>query len=114
MNKQLSTCGFSLIEVLIAVFILTVGLLGIAGLYINSFKRTEDAYWHALATSQLAILTEQQKAGVIDYSTWSKECEKLFPHGDCKYEAGKITICWGRKNKKCMEISLKIITPFQG
>lgn len=106
MNKRLNTDGFSLIEVLIAVFILTVGLFGIAGLYINSLKRTEDAYWHALATSQLTILTEQQKAGVIDYSTWSKECEKLLPRGACKYADGKVTICWGRKyktdNKRCL------------
>jgi type IV pilus assembly protein PilV len=103
MNKQLSTYGFSLIEVLIATFILTVGLLGIAGLYINSLKRTENAYWHTLATSQMIILAEQLKAGTIDYSTWSKECGKLLPHGECKYEDGKITICWDKNGiKRCL------------
>ncbi|MEI8054921.1 MAG: prepilin-type N-terminal cleavage/methylation domain-containing protein [bacterium] len=64
MIKQINiSYGFSLVEVLIAVFILTVGLLGIAGLYINSLKRTEDAYRRTLATSQLIVLMEQQKAG---------------------------------------------------
>jgi len=98
MIKQLSIAlGFSLIEVLIAVFILTLGLLGVAGLYINSLKRTEDAYWRTLATSQLVALMEQQKAGVN--LKWS-ECGNLLPHGECKIETGKIKICWDRKNKK--------------
>ena len=98
MIKRLNaTLGFSLIEVLVAVFILAVGLLGVAGLYINSLKRTEDAYWRTLATSQLVALMEQQKAG--DNLKLS-ECENLLPHGECKIEARKIKICWNRKNKE--------------
>ncbi|CAL7963884.1 type IV pilus assembly protein PilV [Gammaproteobacteria bacterium] len=98
MIKQLNVAlGFSLIEILIAVFILAIGLLGVAGLYITSLKRTEDAYWRTLATSQLVSLMEQQKAG--DNLKWS-ECENLLPHGECKIDTGKIKICWDRKNKK--------------
>lgn len=36
--------GFTLIEVMIAVFILTVCLLGFTGIYINVLKNTQDIY----------------------------------------------------------------------
>ena len=85
--------GFSLIEVLIASFILTFGLLGITGLCISSLKRTEDAYWRTIATSQLMAMAELQK----------NDCEDLLPHGECTYEAQKITICWDKKDgKQCL------------
>jgi len=39
------TCsGFTLIEVMIAVFILTVCLLGFTGVYINVLKNTQNTY----------------------------------------------------------------------
>ncbi len=102
--KQLNiTHGFSLIEVLIAVFILTFGLLGITGLYINSLKRTEDAYWHVLATSQWAAMHEQQKARDYNCVDWSMECGRLLPHGECGCDAGKISICWcGKHEEQCI------------
>ena len=82
------------------------GQESVIGLSKNMHKRTEDAYWYALATSQLVILAEQQKAGINDYSIWNKKCEKLLPHGNCKYVDGKIMICWDRKykndNKRCL------------
>ena len=63
MTKQIYNIkGFSLFEVLISLFILTFGLVGITGLYIKSFKRTENAYWHTLATTKWIIMSEQQKA----------------------------------------------------
>ena len=89
--RSKTVTGFSLIEVLIAVFILTFGLLGIAGLYITSLKRTEDAYWRTLAISQFITMAEQRI---------SINCEGLLPHGECKFETNKITVCWDRKNKK--------------
>ena len=36
--------GFTLIEVMIAVFILTVCLLGFTGIYINVLKNTQNIY----------------------------------------------------------------------
>jgi len=42
--------GYSLIEVLIAVVVLAVGLLGIAGLQVLSIKNTQSAYLRSQAT----------------------------------------------------------------
>jgi Tfp pilus assembly protein PilV len=91
--------GFSILEVLIAVFILSFGLLGIAGLYISSLKRTENACWRALAVSQWIAMSEQQN----DCLDWNQECQQLLPQGECKCEAGKITVCWRDKTgKQCL------------
>jgi type IV pilus assembly protein PilV len=43
------TRGFSLIEVLVAMVILAVGLLGVAGLFANSLKSADNAYLHSQA-----------------------------------------------------------------
>ena len=42
--------GFSLLEVLISVFILAIGLLGLAGLQINSLKNNHSAQYRTSAT----------------------------------------------------------------
>lgn len=98
--------GFSLLEVLISTFILTFGLLGIMGIYLNSFKRMEDSYWHTLATSQLIAAAEQQQTLDNDYFDWRKDCERLLPHGECKYENNRISVCWVNKqrNKQCLSL----------
>jgi type IV pilus assembly protein PilV len=46
MNKN---AGFTLIEVLIAMLVLAVGLLGLAGLQATSLKNNQSAYNHAIS-----------------------------------------------------------------
>lgn len=97
--------GFSLLEVLIATFILTFGLLGVTGIYIHSFKKMKNSYWHTLAISQLIAMTEQSQAFDRDSSSWKKDCEHLLPSGECKCETGKIEVCWRSEQKKqCLEL----------
>tara|TARA_Y100001001_G_C8011113_1_gene309709 strand:- start:3101 stop:3469 length:369 start_codon:yes stop_codon:yes gene_type:complete len=50
--------GFSLIEVLIAVLILAIGLLGVAGVQYLSLQRTSDANLHSLATLQVQSIAD--------------------------------------------------------
>ena len=50
--KVIFTClGFTLIEVMIAVFILTTCLLGFTGIYINVLKHTQAAYQASVENS---------------------------------------------------------------
>lgn len=45
--------GFSLLEVLIATFILAFGLLGIMGVCVHSFKSVGSSYQRTLDTSRI-------------------------------------------------------------
>lgn len=47
--------GFSLLELLIAVFILTFSLFGMLGVYIQSFKNIESSYQRTLDISRKII-----------------------------------------------------------
>ena len=100
--------GFSLLEVLIAIFILAFGLLGITGIYINSYKRMENSYWHTLAISELFALTEQSSVSDYNCLSWSKECERLLPQGECKCNAKEIKVCWKSEQKRQCLQPLKI------
>ncbi|HBY56158.1 MAG TPA: hypothetical protein DEG23_05040 [Coxiellaceae bacterium] len=97
--------GFSLLEVLIATFILAFGLLGVTGIYIHSFKRMENSYWHTLAISQLSSMTEQFLVHDYECLVWSKDCRRLLPHGECDCKPDKIRVCWkGEQNKQCLQL----------
>ena len=59
--------GFTLIEVLIAMIILAVGLLGLAGLQATSLRNTQSAYNRSQATQlALSISARQTRANVAD------------------------------------------------
>lgn len=51
---QLKYRGFTLLEVLIGLLVLSIGLLGIANLQIKSLRYTQDAYLR----SQVIILAQ--------------------------------------------------------
>ncbi len=54
--------GFTLFEVLIAVLVLSLGLLGIAGLQVMSVKNTNSAYQRAQATQLSYDIIDRMRA----------------------------------------------------
>lgn len=54
--------GFSLLEVLIAVLVLSIGLLGMAGLQLNSLKFNESANVRSQATTLAYDVTDRMRA----------------------------------------------------
>ena len=54
-----SSEGFSLIEVLVALLVLSVGLVGLAGLQITSLQRTQSSLFTTLATAAALDFEEQ-------------------------------------------------------
>lgn len=57
--------GITLIEALVAMVVLSVGMLGIAGLQINAIKYSYSSYQKTLATLQAKDLTDR---------LWSSSC----------------------------------------
>lgn len=57
--KQQTPNGFTLIEIMIAMVILSVGVLGLAGLQGASLKSSNTAFMRTVATNQLYALAER-------------------------------------------------------
>jgi len=53
--------GISLVEVLVAVVVLSIGMLGMAGLQFNSAKMNQSAYFRTQATSLAYDLTDRMR-----------------------------------------------------
>jgi type IV pilus modification protein PilV len=81
--------GFTFIEVLISVFILSITLLGIAEITMVSLRNTKEAYWQSIAVIQLANVAERLRADptAINYECdlWRQENQYLLPeiHENC-------------------------------
>ena len=68
MNKH---NGFTLIEVLIAMLVLAIGLLGLAGLQVRSLNNTQSAYYRSLATELAYDLADRMRANNLGLSTYT-------------------------------------------
>lgn len=118
--------GFTLIEVLVAVLVLSIGLLGIAGLQLKSLRDSQDAYLR----SQVSILAtdigermranrEEARAGQYDIDltdsptssstvsgrdvkAWRDRLQEVLPSGVGAIEVSSdevtITIQWGDRS----------------
>ncbi len=97
--------GFSLIEVLVAVVILAIGLLGIAGLQATSIRNNNSAYLRSQATILAYDIIERMRANntlakngsygvamgssgsgtgmaLIDVTEWKTVLGQMLPSGD--------------------------------
>ena len=68
MNKN---TGFTLIEVLIAMLVLAVGLLGLAGLQAASLKNNQSAYNRSQAIQLAYDLADRMRANVTGAATYT-------------------------------------------
>ncbi len=68
MNKN---AGFTLIEVLIAMLVLAVGLLGLAGMQAASLKNNQSAYNRSRATQLAYDLADRMRANVAGKATYT-------------------------------------------
>ena len=104
--KKNQTCGFSMLEILISILILSIGLLGLAALHATSLKANHGAYYKSQATflaydivdrmranrpeaingSYNLLLTDINLSGstlaVTDVNSWLANVGGLLPTGD--------------------------------
>jgi len=56
--------GFTLLEVLVAVVVISLGLLGLAGVQVVSLNNNQTAYYRALATQQAYDMADRMRANL--------------------------------------------------
>lgn len=54
--------GFTMIEVLIAILVLSIGLLGLAGLQATGLRNNHQAYQRSIATQQVYDMADRMRA----------------------------------------------------
>ena len=86
--------GFSLIEVLIALVILAVGVLGLAALQTTGLQYTHDAYIRSQATVIVYDLVERMRNNVTNANSYIAAAD---PAGACVIDGAGVTNdlnCW--------------------
>ncbi len=69
------SAGITILEALIAAFILAGGLLGMATLHIKSLQAASDAYYRSKATDLAADLSDRMRANLLAITASSKPYE---------------------------------------
>lgn len=62
MDKRIKQSGFTMVEVLVALVVLAIGLLGIAALYLNSLQAGRTAIYRTQAINLAADLADRIRA----------------------------------------------------
>ena len=60
--------GFTLLEILVAVVILSLGLLGLAGLQVSSLNNNQTAYYRSIASQQAYDMADRMRANLTGIS----------------------------------------------
>ncbi|MGB6976921.1 MAG: prepilin-type N-terminal cleavage/methylation domain-containing protein [Gammaproteobacteria bacterium] len=86
----ISCQGFSLLEVLVSLFIISLGLLGIAGLEIIALRDTQESYWQSVAVTQLSSVFERFQANLAndkrnqECHLWQQSVSSLLPNASAE------------------------------
>ena len=91
-----SGSGFSLVEVLVALVVLSVGLLGIAGSSLFSLRESHLAYQYSLAN---VMAENMQERLLVSLSTpWNPKNTVLLPGSkgtySCQESHCEVTVTW--------------------
>lgn len=106
--------GFALLEILVALLVLSLGLIGIAGMQLSALQQSQDSYWQSVATTQLASLFERlrvnqsKSARAQELTLWNGINARLLPHGiggyHCDDDWCSAFVQW--KTKQVQSVSL--------
>ena len=79
------THGFTLIEVLVTLLVLSIGLLGIASLQTQGLRGTHEALLRTQATTLAVDMMERLQADTLDahdLRDWKTQLTQRLPEGD--------------------------------
>jgi type IV pilus assembly protein PilV len=85
-NKQ---TGFSMIELLVAMLVFSIGLLGMASLQVTGMRMTRDAELMGRASLYVSSMADRIRANpsaLVDTADWNQAIKTTLPQG-----SGKVT-----------------------
>lgn len=68
-NLETRQNGFTMMEVLVAILVLSIGLLGLAGLQIAGLRNNQSAYYRSVATYQAWDMADRLRANLPGVTT---------------------------------------------
>lgn len=86
--KGRQQAGFTLIEVLVSALILSIGLVGVAGLQALSLKNNQSAYMRSQATSLAYDLADRMRSNVAGADAGFYDPANAAIRGSCSTTAG--------------------------
>jgi len=114
--RRINFQGFTLLEVLISLVLLSFILLGFDEMEIYSLRSISAAYYFHIATEQLNSMIERLHTAGINFSVneqidiWNSQNKQLLPTGEGEitgsYPNYTITLYWGDTPHICQEIHL--------
>ena len=110
--------GFAFIEILVALLIISLGLLGIVGMQLSALRNSEAAYQQSIAINQLAAMSDRLRAnhGAAardrELARWNVINARLLPKGrgsyHCVGNACKALLEWefGKRNQETLSLEI--------
>ena len=71
LNQSAKQSGVTLLESMIALLVISIGLLGIAGLQINSLKQNSSALWHSQAVLAAQNMADRIRANQAETNNYA-------------------------------------------
>jgi len=110
-NKQ---HGFSMIELLVAMLIFSLGLLGIASLQVTGMRMTRDAELMGRASLFVSSMAEKIRANpsaLVDIANWNQTIQTALPNGSGEVttvnKMHTISVSWVESQDSILEGSLR-------
>jgi|SRR6185312_2312438 len=112
-NKKRRNRGFSLIEVLISLLLLSIVLFGLDAEQIYSIKTVQNAYFFSIGANQMnnaveRLIALRAHAGLDEQiMDWNKENAALLPDGFGaiigSFPEYIVTLSWGNTSHHCVK-----------
>ncbi len=81
-RRRRGAAGFTLLEVLIAIVVVALGLLGLAGLQVFALKNNQSASLRVAATNLTTDIIERMKANVDGVTSYNRPDSSDYTTGE--------------------------------
>ena len=87
-NNSLHNNGFTLVEIMIAIFVLSIGLLGLASLQTLSVRNNTSAYHRTIATQMAYDMADRMRANPVGFAANDYDNPTAVKNTNCEAVAG--------------------------